>query len=64
MASDEMVDEVLCKPLREVTGVDISSMVNSSKANKSGITSSSSRADIIHMYDECEEAHICNFVNR
>lgn len=64
VASDDMVDEVLREPWCGHIGFDISSIVNSSKANRSGIASSSSRNDTIHVYDDCEEMHICNFANR
>ena len=49
VASGGMVDMVLREPLCEDLGVDVSRMVNSSMANRSGTASSNSRNDKIQI---------------
>lgn len=49
VTSGGMVDMVLREPLCEDLGVDVSRMVNSSMANRSGTASSSSRNDRIQI---------------
>ena len=64
VASDDTLGKVLCVAWCGDLGVDANSIVDSSKENKSGIASIGSRIDTVHMYDDCEEAHICSFANR
>jgi hypothetical protein len=64
VTSGEMVDVVLCEPLCEGLDVDMSRIVNSSMANRSGTASSSSRNVRIQIWDDREETHIRHFADR
>jgi hypothetical protein len=59
-----MVDVALRKSLGGHLGVAMNSMLNSSKANRSGTASSNSRNDRIQVSDDCESTHICHLTDR
>ena len=64
MASDAIDDVVLRKSLPGDLDGDISRTLNSSKANRSGTTSSSSKNARIQVWDDRELTHSRHLANR